>query len=207
MRRVRSSQDPRSGTRSYTSQGGEEPPQEVRFVALRPAGLKRENRKRSRRLVSIRCRLPLCPVGPAARRGARCTGERAKRSRTPGAKEGMSDGPSFKSDLLGSATLTILGRPIREVRVARPLVRRDRLGAHDRGDVDFRYAVMPLERTLGQVAARNVTAMTRRRSSEQHAPGSSGARRSRSRASANTASASPLRPSAPLRSPRALGRS
>ncbi len=49
----------------------------------------------------------------------------------------MSDGPSFKSDLLGSATLTIFGRPIREVRVARPLVRRDRLGAHDRGDVEL----------------------------------------------------------------------
>ena len=45
----------------------------------------------------------------------------------------MSDGPSFKPDLLGSATLTILGRPIREVRVARPLVRRDRLGAHASG--------------------------------------------------------------------------
>ena len=49
----------------------------------------------------------------------------------------MSDGPSFKPDLLGSATLTILGRLIREVRVARPLVRRDRLGAHDRGDVEL----------------------------------------------------------------------
>ena len=41
----------------------------------------------------------------------------------------MSDGPSFKPYLLGSATVTILCRPIREVRVARPLVRRDRLGA------------------------------------------------------------------------------
>ena len=111
----------------------------------------------------------------------------------------MSDGPSFKSDLLGSATLTIFGRPIREVRVARPLVRRDRLGAHTIvATLSFRSAVMPLERMLWQVAARNVTAMTRRRSSEQHAPGSSGARRSRSRASASAASASPLRPCDPL---------
>ena len=45
----------------------------------------------------------------------------------------MSDGPSFKPDLLGSATVTILCRPIREVRVARPRVRRDRLGAHASG--------------------------------------------------------------------------
>ena len=42
----------------------------------------------------------------------------------------MSDGPSFNPDLLGSATVTILCSPIREVRVARPRVRRDRLGAH-----------------------------------------------------------------------------
>ena len=49
---------------------------------------------------------------------------------TPGAKKGMSDGPSFKPDLLGSETVTILCRPIREVRVGRPRVRRDRLGAH-----------------------------------------------------------------------------
>ena len=45
----------------------------------------------------------------------------------------MSDGPSFKPDLLGSATVTILCRPIREVRVARPRVRRNRLGAHASG--------------------------------------------------------------------------
>ena len=49
---------------------------------------------------------------------------------TPGAKKGMSDGPPFKPDLLGSETVTILCRPIREVRVGRPRVRRDRLGAH-----------------------------------------------------------------------------
>ena len=49
----------------------------------------------------------------------------------------MSDGLSFKPDLLGSPTVTILCRPIREVRVARSLVRRDRLGAHDRGDVEL----------------------------------------------------------------------
>ena len=49
---------------------------------------------------------------------------------TPGAKKGMSDGPPFKLDLLGSETVTILCRPIREVRVGRPRVRRDRLGAH-----------------------------------------------------------------------------
>ena len=42
----------------------------------------------------------------------------------------MSDGPPFKPDLLGSETVTILCRPIREVRVGRPRVRRDRLGAH-----------------------------------------------------------------------------
>ena len=49
----------------------------------------------------------------------------------------MSDGPSFKPDLLGSATVTILCRPIREVRVARPRGRPDRLGAHASGGGGF----------------------------------------------------------------------
>ena len=65
--------------------------------------------------------------------------------------------------------------------------------------LSFRYAVMPPERTLWQLAARNVTAMTRCRSSETTSAGSSGARRSRSRASASAASASPLRPCGPGR--------
>ena len=46
----------------------------------------------------------------------------------------MSDGPSFKPDLLGSATVTIRCRPIREVCVAPPRVRRDRLSAHASGE-------------------------------------------------------------------------
>ena len=42
--------------------------------------------------------------------------------------------PPSNRNLLGSATVTILCRPIREVRVARPRVRRDRLGAHASGE-------------------------------------------------------------------------
>ena len=80
------------------------------------------------------CRPPACPIRSAARREApRCTESERDAPDNPARRKGMSDGPSFKPDLLGSATVTILCRPIREVRVARPRVRRDRLGAHASG--------------------------------------------------------------------------
>ena len=63
--------------------------------------------------------------------------ERTRRSRQSGAKEGHVRRPLLQTGPHGSATVTILCRPIREVRVARPRVRPDRLGAHASGGGGF----------------------------------------------------------------------
>ena len=122
-----------------------------------------ENRKRSRRLVSIGCRSPPCPRSPSW--SPRCTESERDAPEHPARRRACRTGPSFKPDLLGSPTVTILCRPIRAVRVARPLVRRDRLGAHERGDVELQVRCDATGTNAGQLAARNVTAVTFRRSS------------------------------------------